>query len=175
MDGPPCAARLGRELAAATVLMPTAMSVTARGEAFASARRAELAAAGVGLLVGDLVTASAILRPDFATGPGLGASAALLRDTAACARDGVLIRDATAFERLAAADVWVFDECPALERAGLEVDRTEGHSENMLLQLAATAFRDLADQRAAALLTACRAGGIPLLPIAELSRVGHHP
>ena len=82
------------------------------------------------------------------------------------ARDGVLIRDATAFDRLAAADVWVFDDYPALERAGLEVDRIEGHSENMLLQLAATAYRDLADERAAALLSACRSGGIPLLPIA---------
>ena len=66
--------------------MPTAMSVTPHGEAFG--RRAvapTLAAAGVGLLVGDLATASAILRPDYATGPGLGASALLLRDTALCA------------------------------------------------------------------------------------------
>jgi hypothetical protein len=84
--------------------------VTARGEAFA--RRAvapTLAAAGVGFLVGDLATASAILRPDYATGPGVGTSLELLRDIATAARDGVAIRDATALERLAEADVWVFD------------------------------------------------------------------
>ena len=89
------AARLGRELAKATLHMPTEMSVTARGEAFA--RRAvvpTLAAAGVGLLVGDLATASAILRPDYATGPGLGASTLMLRDAALCAEGGVLVRDA---------------------------------------------------------------------------------
>jgi hypothetical protein len=33
------------------------------------------------------------------------------------------------------------------------------------LQLAATAFRNIADERAIALLDACRSGGIPLLPI----------
>ena len=160
------AARLGRELAAATVLMPTATSVTARGEEFA--RRAvapTLAAAGVGLLIGDLSTASAILRPDYATGPGLGASVELLRDTALCAQSGVVVRDASAFDRLAAADVWIFDHHTTLERGTLEVDRVEGEYENTLLQLAATAFRDIADERAVALLAACRSGGIPLLPI----------
>ena len=159
-------ARLGRALAAAAVPMPTALSVTARGEAFG--RRAvvpTLAAAGVGLMVGDLVTASTILRPDYATGPGLGTSLELLRDTAACVRDGVLIRDATAFDRLAAADVWIFDHHPALERVGLEVDRVEGQSENTLLRLAATAFRDLVDDKAIALRAACQSRGIPLLPI----------
>jgi cation transport ATPase len=160
------AARLGRELAMATVLMPTATSVTARGEAFA--RRAvapTLAAAGVGLVVGDLATAAAILRPDFATGPGLGASVELLRDAALCAQGGVVIRDASAFERLAAADIWIFDQDFALERGGLEVDRIEGEYENTLLQLAATAFRDIADERAIALLAACQSSGIPLLAI----------
>ena len=76
-----------------------------------------------------------------------------------------MIRDASAFERLAAADVWIFDHHSALERGGLEVDRIEGEYENTLLQLAATAFRDIADERAIALLAACRSGGIPLLPI----------
>jgi Cu2+-exporting ATPase len=160
------AARLGRELATAAVQKPTAMSVTAHGEAFA--RRAvapTLAAAGAGLLVGDIATASAILPPDYATGPGLSASFELLRDAAACAQGGVLIRDPSAFERLAAADIWIFDQQSALERGGLEVDRIEGEYENTLLQLAATAFRDIADERAIALLVACQSSGISLLPI----------
>jgi cation transport ATPase len=160
------AARIGRELAAATFHMPTATSVTARGEEFAQRAVAPtLAAAGVGLLIGDLSTASAILRPDYATGPGLGASVQLMRDTALCAQAGVLIRDPSAFERLAAADVWIFDHLSCLERDGLEVDRIEGEYQNALLQLAATAFRDIADERAIALLAACQSGGISLLPI----------
>jgi P-type E1-E2 ATPase len=160
------AARLGRELAAAAVPMPTAMSVTARGEAYA--RRAvvpTLAAAGVGLMIGDLITASAILRPDYATGPGLGTSMELLRDIAACARDGVVIRDPSAFDRLASADVWIFDHHPALERVGLEVDRIQSDDEDHLLRLAATAFRDLADDRAIALRSACAVRGLSLLAI----------
>jgi cation transport ATPase len=159
-------ARIGRALAAAMVSMPAELAVTARGEAFA--RRAvapTLAAAGVGFLVGDLVTASAILRPDYGTGPGVGTSLELLRDVAAAARDGVVIRDATALERLAEADVWVFDYQPALLRTGVEVGGIEGQDENRLLQLAATAYHDLADERAIALQAACLSGGISLLPI----------
>ena len=174
------AARLGRELPAATVPMPTAMAVTARGEAFA--RRAvapTLAAAGVGLMVGDLVTAAAILRPDYATGPGLGSSLELLRDTADSVRDGIVIRDPSAFDRLASADVWIFDHHPALDRVGLEVDRIQSGGddgdEDDLLRLAATAFRDLADDRAIALRAACSSrADLPAGDRARLSRAGHH-
>jgi Cu2+-exporting ATPase len=166
LGGETRAARLGHELAAAAIQMPTDLSLTAHGEAFA--RRAvapTLAAAGVGLLFGDLTTASAILRPDYATGPGLGASALLLRHSALCAEGGVILRDATAFERLAASDIVIFDDDSALENGGLEIDRIEGEYENTLLQLAATAFRDIADERSIAMLAACRSRGIPLLAI----------
>ena len=101
---------------------PAEFALTAQGEAFA--RRAvgpTLAAAGFGLAVGDLATAAAILRPDYATGPGLGVSMESLRDIAACALEGVVIRDASAFHRIASADVFLFDHHPVLERAGLEV------------------------------------------------------
>ena len=71
----------------------------------------------------------------------------------------------SAFERLADADVVIFDHLSELERGSLEVDRIEGDYENTLLQLAATAFRDIADERTIAMLAACQSRGIPLLPI----------
>ena len=96
-------------------------AVTAEGEAFA--RRAvvpTLAAAGLGLLTLDLAAAAAVLRPDYATGTGLGVSLELLRDAALCARQGIIIRDASAFRRLAEVALLLFADHPDLEipRAG---------------------------------------------------------
>ena len=85
------AARLGRELSGAAFILPTGLAVTPHGEEFG--RRAAgptLAAAGIGLILGDITTASAILRPDYATGPGLGVSLESLHDIAACADRGSL-------------------------------------------------------------------------------------
>ena len=80
------AALLGRELFGASLHHPTGLAVTPHGENFG--RRAvapTLATAGLGLLVGDLTTAAAILRPDYATGPGLGVSLESVRNIADCA------------------------------------------------------------------------------------------
>lgn len=155
------AAQLGRELAAAATPPPADFALTAQGEVFA--RRAvgpTLAVAGLGLAVGDLATASAILRPDYATGPGLGASMESLHDIADCAREGILIRDTSAFHRIASADVFLIDHTGALEGAGLEVrevNRLDGVGEEDILRLAASAFADLADERSSALHAACAA------------------
>jgi cation transport ATPase len=155
------ATRLGQELAAAITTAPTEFALTAQGEAFA--RRAvgpTLAVAGFGLAVGDLTTAAAILQPDYATGPGLGAAMESLRDIAACAMDGVVIRDASALQRIATADVFLFDHHPDLERTGLEVhevERLDGVAEDDILRLAASAFAELADERAPALHAECAA------------------
>jgi cation transport ATPase len=153
------AAQLGRALAAAATPPPADFALTAHGEAFA--RRAvgpTLAAAGLGLAVGDLATAGAILRPDYATGAGLGVSMESLRDIAACAIEGVVIRDASALGRIATADVFLFDDHPGLGRAGLEVrevHQLDGVAEDDILRLAASAFAELADERSPALQAAC--------------------
>ncbi len=153
------AARLGRELSAATRSAPTEFALTAQGEAFArQAVGPTLAAAGFGLAVGDLATAAAILQPDYATGPGLGASMESLRDIAACALEGIVIRNALALHRIASADVFLFDHHPILERTGLEVHEVQaldGIAEDDVLRLAASAFEGLADQRSEALRAAC--------------------
>jgi Cu2+-exporting ATPase len=155
------AARLGRELAAATTTAPTEFALTAQGEAFAGrAVGPTLAVAGFGLVVGDLAIAAAILQPDYATGPGLGVSMESVRDISACALEGVMIRDASAFHRIASADVFLFDDHPELERAGVEVRQVQscdGVDEAEIVRLAAAAFSGLADERAAALNAACAA------------------
>jgi Cu2+-exporting ATPase len=154
------AAQLGRELAAAVASVPIGLAVTSHGEEFG--RRAvapTLAAAGLGLVTGDVNTASAILRPDYATGTGIGASLEVLADVAACARHGVLIRDARALRRLAQADIILIDDVPALELADLKttsVLSVDGTHEAEILRLAATAFHGLADNRTAAMLAACQ-------------------
>ncbi len=153
--------RLGRALAGAVAHAPAEFALTAQGEAFA--RRTvgpTLAVAGLGLAVGDLTTAAAILRPDYATGPGLGVSMESVRDVAACASEGIMIRDASAFQRIASVDVFVLDHHPALERTGLEVREIrsiDGGDENEVLRLAASALAGLAEERSAALNAAAAA------------------
>ncbi len=143
--------------------------MTSLGEHFGHrAVRPTLAAAGIGLLVGDLTMATAILRPDYSTGPGMGISLELLRDIAAAASHGVLIRDASAFERIASADLILFDHVPALELTGVKVASVEsrdGTAEAEILRLCATAFRDLGDDRAFALQKACARNGIAPLDV----------
>ena len=127
-----------------------------------------LAAAGIGLLVGDLTMATAILRPDYSTGPGMGVSLESLRDIASGARHGVVIRDASAFERIASADLILFDHVPALEQARIKVagvESLDGTPEAEILRLCVTAFRDLGDERAFALRKACARNQIAPLDV----------
>ena len=87
-----------------------------------------MAIAGLGLLVGDVSTAGAILRPDYATGPGLAFPLETLQAIALCIRHGIVIRDPEAIERLATTDLLILDHHPALERTELEVDAVAGLS-----------------------------------------------
>ena len=128
----------------------------------------DLAAAGIGLLVGDLTVATAILRPDYSTGTGMGVSLELLRDIAAAASHGVLIRDASAFEHHRLRKLILFDHVPALEQVPIKVASVEsrdGTAEADILRLCAAAYRDLGDQRAFALQKACATNRIAPLDV----------
>lgn len=152
------ASHLGRALLEATSPAPGLAAPTRRSEAFAErAVVPTIAAAGVGLLAGDLATASAMLRPDYATGPGVSAPLGAVRDAAACARRGIVVRTPDALERLARVDEVIVDDAPALHACGLEVAEIRSPlPEALLLRHAASAYRHLADERAEALLDACR-------------------
>ena len=168
--------RHGSETQAAALARATLAAITAphgsrtparHGETFAERTVAPtLAIAGLGLLVGDVTTAGAILAPDYATGPGLAFPLETMQVIALCIRHGIVIRDPEAIECLATADLLILDHHPALERTELELDAVAvfpGHTEEKLLCYAAAAFHDLDDGRADVLRGECNARGIALL------------
>ncbi len=165
------AAILGRALVTATSPEAGRSAPTRKAEVFAErAVGPTLATAGVGLLIGDLASVGAILRPDYATGPGVGASLEILRDVSNCARRGMIIRDASVFDRLAQVDLIVLDDHPTFARAGLAVAGVQSRAaENEILRYAASAYRYLDDPRSPALLEACRARGVHLLDLPPVS------
>ena len=152
------AGSIRRALVAATSPAPGQSALTARSELFASrAVGPTLATAGVGLLAGDLMTVGAILRPDYATGPGLAVPLESLHKVTLCARSGIVARDPEALERLAEVELFVLQDHPSLRKTRLDVARVETRMpEPLLLRYAASAFRHLKDDRAGALADACR-------------------
>ena len=162
-------ATLARIMLEATTAPHGSRTPTLRGETFAEQTVAPtMAIAGLGLLIGDISTAGAILRPDYATGPGVAFPLETLQAIALCLRHGILIREPEAIERLATADLLILDHHVALEHTELEVDTVEvfpGYFEDDLLRYAATAFHDLDDERAVALASACRTRMIALLDL----------
>jgi hypothetical protein len=160
------AAAVGRVLEAATRPAVVPAAPGSQGETFAhKAVGPTLATAGVGLLVGGLATASAILPPDYATGPGLARPMGLLRDLADALHRGLLVRDPAALQRTLEVDLIVLDDHPAVRRHGLELAliQTALPESDDLLRYAASAARHLADDRASALAAACRARSLAML------------
>ena len=168
------ASAIGRALVAATSPTAGMMGPTLAAEAFADkAVGPTLATAGVGLILGGLGTAGAILRPDYATGPGVASPLETVRDVARCARRGIVVRSADVFERLAACDLIVLGDAPALRQGALEVVAVRTRlPESDLLRYAASAFRHLADERSAALVEACRDRRAHLLDLPALDLKG---
>ena len=162
-------ATLARCTMEATTAPRGSRTPTLRGETFAEQTVAPtMAVAGLGLLIGDVSTAGAILRPDYATGPGVAFPLESLQAIALCLRHGILIREPEAIERLATANLLVIEHHAGLEHTELELDTVEvfpGYFEDDLLRYAATAFHDLDDERALALHTACRTRSIALLDL----------
>jgi cation transport ATPase len=168
------ATQMGRLLVAASSPAAGPLTPTLRAEAFADRTVGPtLATAGLGLLVGDLTAAGAILRPDYATGPALAFPLETLRDAVRCAHFGIVVGTPDAFERLARVDLIVLDDDLELGRVALEVSRVQSSIDQRdLLQYAASAFRHLDDERAVALLATCHERGIHLL---DLRPVAYEP
>src|SRR5262249_23799155 len=68
-----------------------------------------LVTAAVGLLTGDINTVNAILRPDYASGPGMTAPLGLLRDTADALRLGIVVANPKFFEKLGSSTALLID------------------------------------------------------------------
>ena len=160
------AAAIGRALEAATRPdQPSASSHPRIGRFAGRSVGPTLATAGVGLFVGGFATAGAILRPDYATGPGVAGPLETLRGLEQGLSRGVLVRDPSAFVRLPECGMIALDDHPALRRRGLDLALIQSplSETDDVLRYAASAARHLGDDRALALAEACRARAIPLL------------
>jgi cation transport ATPase len=159
-SSPTRATALAKVIRAVTTPAPSSRAVSLRGEQ--SAERAimpTMAIAGLGLLVGDVNTAGAILRPDYATGPGLAFPLETLQAVTLCLRHGIVISNPESLERIATSDLLIIDHSPALEQTQLEISTIEafpGIAEDELLRFANAAFRHLDDERAVVLRGICR-------------------
>jgi cation transport ATPase len=165
------ASAFGRAMAAAIRQPPGTSTPTVQAEQFATRTVAPaLTVSGVNLLLmGDPGAATAVLRPDYATGPSAAVSLETLRDVVACARLGIAVRAPDALARIDQSDVLVLDDLPALRRCAVELDHLDtplpDETRPDLLRYAACAARLLDDDRASALAAACNRFGIHRLDL----------
>jgi cation-transporting P-type ATPase C len=115
----------------------------------------------------------ALIRPDYITGARLSAQLSALQGVAQGLWRGALFRDPGALDRLASADVFVFDDGAGLETRRLEVatiETGEGSSAPLVASYALAAYPRAQDDRTRA-LEAYIAQRVPLQPrAAELIR-----
>jgi cation transport ATPase len=157
------AARIAQALIVQTMPRPRDWALNRGAEDFAARAVAPtLLAAGAGLLVGDLTTAGAVLRPDYATGVGLAMPIETLLDVRLATRSGAVLRADNALERLAAASWIVLDDHESLRHEGCDIAemQTKRLDEAWLLPAVAAAGVWLGDERGPALVRACRARGL---------------
>jgi len=119
--------------------------------------------AGIGLLVGDATTATAIMRPDYASGPQLGDDLTTIVQVGQSVSAGVVVRRADIFQRLGELDLLLFDRTDRLDLGQTVLDEIHAVGQlaaDELLVYAACALRELHDPRAAAVDAACLARGL---------------
>jgi hypothetical protein len=163
-DGPGTStARISRGLIETSVPERRTWALNRDAEAFAGRAVAPtLLAGGAGLLVGDVTTAGAVLRPDYATGVGLATQLESIHDARFATRSGAVIRTGDALERFAKTS-WIFlDDHPILHHAVCDVAevRTKWLDEAQLLPAMAAAGMWLGDERGSALARACHDRGL---------------
>ncbi len=144
----------------ATLHRPGRMAPTAQAERFAEEMAGPaLATAGLGLLAGDVATAVAIMRPDYASAEAVAVSFEDLDAVACGLAAGFLLSSAAAVDALAAAETLVVVEHEALTARGVDLVgvQTSLADEREAVRWAASLARHLACERRAALLEAARA------------------
>jgi len=165
-------ARIGQCVDRATRSVPGRIAPTADAERYAASLvPPTLATAGLGLLTGDVGTAVAVMRPDYATAEAMAASFEDLDAVACCLASGCLPGSAGVLQSLAAIDSLVIVDQAGLEAPGLAVSRvvTTATDDGDLIRHAASLGRHLADERADALLATARDRRVPLVQTRPLS------
>jgi len=131
-----------------------------------------LAVAGAAAWTSKVEKASAVMRPDYFSGPALMFPLANLVAAVRCVDRGLVIRDPETLRRLLDIDVWLIDDHPALERTELEIESIEADDpdgENQVLRHVEAAWGRLDDDRADALRSALEARGLTPLEEPRLS------
>lgn len=122
-----------------------------------------LAVAGVGYMAGSLITVGAILHQDWISGPVLAVPLQTLNHMRQALRQGILICNSSALQRLSECDFIVIDgDDPRLMQTGLQLDHIESRlpDSNTLLRHIAGAGLYLGDARSMALVEAARQRGL---------------
>ena len=155
-------ASVGRLLEEATTWQAGKLAPTNHGESFGEKFAVPtLATAGIGLLAGDVATAVAVMRPDYANAEAITVS---FEDLDAVARglvEGSVIRTPRSLDTLAMVDLLVLFDHPELRHRRLRVSRVvsspSGHAEtgcesqSEAIRWAASLAVHLADERRDAL------------------------
>ena len=169
-------AAVGRMLEEATTWSPGRMAPTRHGEAFGEKFAVPtLATAGLGLLAGDVTTAVAVMRPDYANAEAISVS---FEDLDAVARglvEGCVVRAPRGLDALASVDVLVILDHPRLRRCGLRVSRVvcgppeaagrPSDAQDEAIRWAASLAAHIADDRRDALAALAAARGCALLDV----------
>ena len=169
----PRAMRAARLLAAATQTQAGRFAPTRQAEEFVEQLAGPtLATAGIGLLVGDVSTAVAIMRPDYANAEAMAVSFEDIDAVACGVAAGCIVTAPRALDALAGVDTVLLVDHPSLHERRLEVTRIQPrpgpHADAELepLRWAASLARHLADPRREALAALAAARGLILTDIA---------
>lgn len=163
---------IGQILMDVTTPIAGARAPSLKGEAFASRTvPPTLILAGLGGLArGDLMTVGAILRPDYATGVAIAGPIDHCNDVADCLFYGGLIRTSEVLEKLSRVRAIILDDGPIARCGQTVLAAVEGRLEpDALLPLSAGVYRQGVDDRALALLIACRDRGLEPLAVNVLT------
>jgi cation transport ATPase len=163
---------IGQILMDVTTPIAGARAPSLKGEAFATrAVPPTLILAGLGGAVrGDLMTVGAILRPDYATGVAIAGPIHHCTDVADCLFYGGLIRTPGVLEKLPTVRAIILDDGSIACSGQTVLAAIEGRLEpDVLLPLSAGVYRRGVDDRALALLKACRDRGLEPLAVNVLT------
>jgi len=174
----PRVARAAQILATATQIQPGRFAPTRHAEEFVDHFAGPtLATAGIGLLAGDVNTAVAVMRPDYASAEAMAVSFEDIDAVACGLAAGCIVAAPQAFNALASVDTILLIDHPALHERRMEVTRLSGpgpdsDAEREALRWAASLARHLADPRREALASLAAARGVILTDIIPDSWAG---
>ncbi len=115
-------------------------------------------------LTRTLRPAQAVIRPDYVTAPRLSAQLSALQGLGEGARKGIFFRNPAALDRLARAEVYLFDDTAGLERRRLEVaavQAAKGFTEAVIADYALAAREQTGTEQSSALVAFVVASNAP--------------